>query len=46
MACDHIDFEIYTVIQVTHNHDNSVVFWKEKFTSMAHDHIDFKHMHY
>ena len=26
MACDHIHIEIYTVIQVTHNHDNSIVF--------------------
>ena len=30
MACDHIDFEIYTVIQVTHNHYESIVFLKEK----------------
>ena len=30
MARDHIDFEIYTVIQATHNHGNSVVVLKEK----------------
>ena len=45
MACDHIDFEIYTVLQVTHNRNNSIVFCKVKCTSMADDHIDFKYIY-
>ena len=41
MVQDHIHFEIYAIIQVTHNHDNSVVFLeKEKCTIMVHDHIN------
>ena len=39
VACDHIDFKTYTVIQVTHNHDNHCG-KKLKVTSMVHDHID------
>ena len=47
MACDHIDFETYTVIQVTHNHDNHHHVLKVKYTSMAHDHTDFNiYTHY
>ena len=42
MACDHSNFKIYTVIQVTDNHDSSVVFLK-KCTIMAHVCIDFRY---
>ena len=48
MACDHIDFKTYAVIQVTHNHDNNpCVFWKVKkiCTSMACDCIDLRYIH-
>ena len=49
MVCDCVDFEIYTAIQVTHNHDNSIVFEKNLYKIYifkAHDHIDFKYIHY
>ena len=41
-AHDHIDFKTYTVIQVTHNHDNHHCSLKKR-TSVACDHIDFTH---
>ena len=47
MVCDHIDFKTYTVIQVTHNHDDHhCVFWKVKICrSMVCDDIDLGYIH-